>query len=112
MTAILELPEVRERVSPLSVEEYHRLGEYNEHGRRTDLIRGIIIQKMSKTPLHLKNGSSAVRATCWNAWRSQACSSGFPSSSRKNGPRSLRKRLLSGLTRPPHPLPLPSLASP
>jgi Uma2 family endonuclease len=52
MSAILELPEVRQRVSPLTVEEYHRLGEFNEHGRRTELIRGIIIEKMSKSPLH------------------------------------------------------------
>src|SRR5437762_353173 len=53
MTAeILEIPEVRRRVSPLTVEEYHRLGEFNENGRRTELIRGIIIEKMSKSPLH------------------------------------------------------------
>jgi Uma2 family endonuclease len=52
MTAILDLPEVRQRVSPLSIEEYHRLGEFNEHGRRTELIRGIVIEKMSKSPLH------------------------------------------------------------
>lgn len=51
-SAILELPEVRRRVSPLSVEEYHRLGEYNERGKRTELIRGIVIEKMSKSPLH------------------------------------------------------------
>ena len=52
MSAILEIPEVRQRVSPLSVEEYHRLGERNENGRRTELIRGIVIEKMSKSPLH------------------------------------------------------------
>lgn len=52
MSSILELPEVRQRVSPLTVEEYHRLDEFNEHGRRTELIRGIIIEKMSKSPLH------------------------------------------------------------
>src|SRR5207244_252888 len=52
MSAILEIPEVRQRVSPLSVEEYHRLGEFNENGRRTELIRGIIIEKMAKSPLH------------------------------------------------------------
>jgi Uma2 family endonuclease len=52
MPAILEIPEVRQRVSPLSVEEYHRLDEFNEHGRRTELIRGIVIEKMSKSPLH------------------------------------------------------------
>ncbi len=52
MPAILEIPEVRQRVSPLSVEEYHRLSEFNDAGRRTELIRGIVIQKMSKSPLH------------------------------------------------------------
>ena len=52
MPAILEMPEVRARVSPLSVEEYHRLDEFNENGRRTELIRGIVIEKMSKSPLH------------------------------------------------------------
>lgn len=52
MTAILEIPEVRRRVSPLSVAEYHRLDEFNENGRRTELIRGVVIEKMSKSPLH------------------------------------------------------------
>ncbi len=49
MTAILEIPEVRQRVSPLSVEEYHRLGEFNERGRRTELIHGIVIEKIGDT---------------------------------------------------------------
>jgi Uma2 family endonuclease len=52
MSAILDIPEVRERISRLSVEEYHRLDEFNENGRRTELIRGIVIEKMSKSPLH------------------------------------------------------------
>ena len=52
MSAILEIPEVRQRVSPLSVEEYHRLDEFNENGRRTELIRGFVIEKISKSPLH------------------------------------------------------------
>ena len=43
MTSILEIPEVRQRVSQLSVEEYHRLDEFNINGRRTELIRGIVI---------------------------------------------------------------------
>jgi Uma2 family endonuclease len=50
--AILDIPEVRERISRLSVAEYHRLGEYNENGRRIELIRGIVIEKISKSPLH------------------------------------------------------------
>ena len=52
MAAILDIPEVRQRVSRLSVAEYHRLDEFNENGRRTELIRGILIEKMSKSPLH------------------------------------------------------------
>ena len=62
MSAILEIPEVRQRVSPLTVEEYHRLDEFNEHGRRTELIRGILIEKMSKSPLH---SSIAKRLYDW-----------------------------------------------
>jgi Uma2 family endonuclease len=61
MSAILELPEVRRRVSPLSVEEYHQLGEYNGHGKRTELICGIIIEKISKSPLHCTLASRLYR---------------------------------------------------
>jgi Uma2 family endonuclease len=61
MSAILEIPEVRQRLSPLSVEEYHRLGEYNENSRRTELIRGFVIEKMSKSPLHSMIGSRLHR---------------------------------------------------
>lgn len=52
MAAILDLPEVRQRVSRLTVEEYHRLDEFNEKGRRTELIRGILIEKIPKSPWH------------------------------------------------------------
>lgn len=52
MSRILDISEVRGRVSRLSVEEYHRLDEFNANGRRTELIRGFIIEKMSKSPLH------------------------------------------------------------
>ncbi len=49
---MLEIPEVRARVSPVTVGQYHEFPEYNENGRRTELIRGIVIEKMSKSPLH------------------------------------------------------------
>lgn len=52
MTALLDVPQIREQVSLISVAEYHQLGEFNENGRRTELIRGIILEKMSKSPLH------------------------------------------------------------
>ena len=38
-------------VSLVSVEEYHRMPEYNARGVRTELIRGIVIEKVGKTPL-------------------------------------------------------------
>jgi Uma2 family endonuclease len=56
MSPILEIPEVRRRVSRLTVEEYHRLDELNNNGRRTELIRGIVIEKTSKSPLHTAIG--------------------------------------------------------
>ena len=77
MSAILEIPEVRRRLSPLSVEEYHRLGEYNENGRRTELIRGFVIEKMSKSPLHRTIGSLLYRLVLaqlppgYTAWKEE-----------------------------------------
>ena len=52
MLSVLDRPTFRARVSRLSVGEYHQLGEFNERGKRTELIRGIVIEKMSKSPLH------------------------------------------------------------
>ena len=40
MTAILDLPEVRRRISPLTVEEYHRLSEFNESVTSRMLLYG------------------------------------------------------------------------
>ena len=52
MLSVLDQAAFRDRVSRLSVKEYHQLGEYNENRKRTELIRGIVIEKMSKSPLH------------------------------------------------------------
>ncbi len=49
---MLEIPEVRARISPITVEQYHQFPEFNENGKRTELIRGVVIEKMSKSPLH------------------------------------------------------------
>ena len=49
---MLEIPEVRAAISAVSVEQYHQFPEFNENGRRTELIRGVVIEKMSKSPLH------------------------------------------------------------
>jgi len=52
MTALLDLPDVRERVHRLSVSDYHRLGELGMISEEVELLRGIIVDKMSKSPLH------------------------------------------------------------
>lgn len=49
---MLEIPEVRARVSAVTVAQYQQFPQFNENGRRTELIRGIIVEKMSKSPLH------------------------------------------------------------
>ena len=48
-----QVPAMRRQVSPVSVEEYHTMGEFNVNGRRTELIRGVIIEKARKSPLHV-----------------------------------------------------------
>ena len=49
---MLDIPEVRARISPVGVAQYHQFPEFNENGRRTELIRGVVIEKMSKSPRH------------------------------------------------------------
>ena len=46
MTALLEVPAIRQRAKRFSVADYQRLTE----GQRTELLRGTIIEKMSKSP--------------------------------------------------------------
>jgi len=48
MTALLEVPAIRQRAKRFSVADYQRLTE----GQRTELLRGTIIEKMSKSPAH------------------------------------------------------------
>ena len=52
MIDILERSAVRQRVHPLSVETYHVLGEAGHLGTEVELLRGVIVQKMPKSPLH------------------------------------------------------------
>lgn len=50
--AILELPEVRQQFARLSVANFHRVAELGIYDKRDMLIRGIVIKKMSGSPLH------------------------------------------------------------
>ena len=48
MIAMLEKPAIRKQVQSLSVETYHRLGELGLLSEQVELLRGVIVQKMSK----------------------------------------------------------------
>jgi Uma2 family endonuclease len=52
MIAMLEQPAIRRQVQPLTVETYHRLGELGLLSEKVELLRGVIVQKMSKSPIH------------------------------------------------------------
>jgi Uma2 family endonuclease len=52
MCTILDLEQVRERVVRWSVEDYERFAEQGVFPERTELIRGIVINKVPKSPLH------------------------------------------------------------
>ena len=53
MLSILELPTVRQRVARISVESYHAMSAQGLVNERTELLRGAIIEKMTKSPLHV-----------------------------------------------------------
>ena len=57
MIAVLEDPAIRARVPAMSVEQYHRMFELSAIAEKVELIRGALIEKMPKSPIH----SSIVR---------------------------------------------------
>ena len=52
MISVLEEPVVRERVWPISVATYHSMIAHGLEGQPVELIRGVIVKKMPKSPLH------------------------------------------------------------
>jgi Uma2 family endonuclease len=52
MIEILERPDVRRQVIPLSVTCYHTLRDLGLVAVRTELLNGVIVEKMTKSPLH------------------------------------------------------------
>ena len=62
MNDILELPEVRRLVSRMSVAAYHHLCEACPRLIRSELVRGIIMEKVRKTPQHSFINSKLGRA--------------------------------------------------
>jgi Uma2 family endonuclease len=53
MTPILDNPAVRDMAMPMSVQQYHRLSESGIVSERTELLCGVIIEKMTRSPLHV-----------------------------------------------------------
>jgi len=52
MSSILDKPSVRNAALPITVEQYHRLSEQPIISERTELLRGAIIEQMTKSPSH------------------------------------------------------------
>ncbi|MFO7906126.1 MAG: Uma2 family endonuclease [Planctomycetota bacterium] len=52
MPSILENPAVRRAAVSVSVEQYHRLGRMGIIHENTELLEGVIVRKMIKSPLH------------------------------------------------------------
>lgn len=53
MSAILDVPAFRQRAVPMTVERYHQMGSLGLLDKRTELIRGHVFNKLSKSPLHM-----------------------------------------------------------
>ena len=53
MSPVLENPAILSRAHLLSVKEYHALGELGFLSKRTELIEGVVIEKMPKSPRHV-----------------------------------------------------------
>ena len=49
---ILNLPAIRQAALPISVEQYHAISEAGIVPERTELLDGVIIGQMTKSPLH------------------------------------------------------------
>lgn len=49
---ILDEPEVCGAALPLTVEQYHRLSDEGIVPERTELLQGVVIEQMTKSPLH------------------------------------------------------------
>jgi Uma2 family endonuclease len=52
MSPVLEHPTLRQQVIPMNVEMYHALGDMGMIAPNTELLRGCILPKMSKSPRH------------------------------------------------------------
>lgn len=62
MSSLLDNPAIRSGVESISVEQYRRMGEAGIIGTQTELISGVILRKMIKSPLHTLTVKRLVEA--------------------------------------------------
>jgi Uma2 family endonuclease len=53
MLPLLEQPAIRKRAHSMSVEAYHVLGEMGMLSEQVELLNGVIVDKMPRSPLHI-----------------------------------------------------------
>lgn len=49
---VLDNAVIRKQIKPISIEQYHKIGELGIISEKTELIKGLILEKMAKSPLH------------------------------------------------------------
>ena len=52
MIELLERPDVRRHIAPLSVDAYHRPLDLGLGSVRSELVNGVSVEKMTRPPLH------------------------------------------------------------
>ena len=52
MSSILDDPAVRQAALPVTVDQYHRMGDAGLISKNTELLSGVIVEKMNKSPNH------------------------------------------------------------
>ena len=52
MSSILDNPAIREAALPVTVEQYRRMGDVGLISKNTELLSGVIVEKMNKSPNH------------------------------------------------------------
>lgn len=62
MVSLLADPAIRNSVVPISAEQYRRMGEAGIIDTQTELIDGVILRKMIKSPLHTLTVKTLVDA--------------------------------------------------
>ena len=50
---LIDTPTVRQRALPITAEQYHALGRQGLLTERVELLEGMIVEKMPKSPLHI-----------------------------------------------------------